>query len=286
MQGAPRAPASAGQTAAAVVGCGDPDDRHRIVTDTGSPAPNAVRLGFLYPGYAAEDDYPAIETMLGPEVRIDLVHTGVGEDAHREDALLEIGGRERLGPGAEELRARGVDAGVWACTSGSFIFGWEGAQAQVDALTEDLGVPASSTSFAFVNALAALGVTRVALAATYPADVAERFAEFLGRAGVEVVATGAQDIITAAEVGTLGPDATVDFVVAGDHPDAQAVLVPDTALHSVRLLERLESAVGKPVLTANQVTVWEALRLSGRRVDRDGLGALFSTTTSSGPLGR
>lgn len=256
------------------------------MTDHTAPAPTDVGLGFLYPGYAAEDDYPAIEAMLRPDVRIEVVHTGVGEDAHREDALLEIGGRERLGPGAEELRARGVDAGVWACTSGSFIFGWEGAQAQVEALTEDLGVPASSTSFAFVNALATLGVTRVAVAATYPADVAERFAEFLGHAGVEVVATGAQDIITAAEVGTLAADATVEFVVAGDHPDAQAVLVPDTALHSVRLLARLERAVGKPVLTANQVTVWEALRLSGWRVHHDGLGALFAPATAAGPLGR
>lgn len=235
-----------------------------------------VRLGFLYPGFAAEDDYPAIGETLGPDVTVEVVHTGMGEDAHREDALLEIGGRERLGPGAAELRARGVDAAVWACTSGSFIFGWDGARSQVDALTEDVGVPASSTSFAFVAALSALGLTRVAVAATYPGDVAERFAAFLDRGGATVVSTGSQGIVTAAEVGTLDADATIGFVAGGDHPDAEAVLVPDTALHTVRLLDRLEDAVGKPVLTANQVTVWEALRLSGRAVTADGLGALFA----------
>jgi maleate cis-trans isomerase len=38
---------------------------------------------------------------------------------------------------------------------------------------------------------------------------------------------------------------------------------------------RLEKELGKPVLTANQVSVWEALRLADRRVNAPGLGALF-----------
>jgi maleate cis-trans isomerase len=54
---------------------------------------------------------------------------------------------------------------------------------------------------------------------------------------------------------------------AGDHEDAEALLVPDTALHTVRELRRLEIAFGKPVLSANLVTVWEGLRLLDRRPD-------------------
>src|SRR5207248_11734249 len=38
-----------------------------------------------------------------------------------------------------------------------------------------------------------------------------------------------------------------------DHVDAEAVLLPDTALHTVAWLEALEDACRKPVLTANQV---------------------------------
>jgi maleate cis-trans isomerase len=65
------------------------------------------------------------------------------------------------------------------------------------------------------------------------------------------------------------------FVAANDHPDAEAVLVPDTALHSVRRLDDLDAALGKPVLTANQVTVWAGLRLAGHTEPRTGLGFLF-----------
>jgi maleate cis-trans isomerase len=219
-------------------------------------------LGFLYPGHAAEDDYPRLAAQLRAQPVVDLVHTSVGEDAHRVDALLDLGGPERLAEGASRF-AGPVDAVVWACTSGSFVFGWDGARDQADRLGELLGVPASSTSFAFVEAARAVGVRRVALAATYPPDVVDAFRAFLAQAGIDVVAAGAEDIITATEVGTLGRTRVIELVTAGDHPDAQAVLVPDTALHSVAWVAELEAALGKPVLTANQVTMWEALRLAG-----------------------
>jgi maleate cis-trans isomerase len=82
-------------------------------------------------------------------------------------------------------------------------------------------------------------------------------------------------IVTAAEVGALGRDRVFEVARAGDHPDAQAVLLPDTALHTVAWLDELEQRVGKPVLTANQVSIWQGLRLAGDAVPRPRLGALF-----------
>lgn len=237
----------------------------------------AQRLGFLYPGYAAEDDYPRMAAAIG-DVTVELVHTSVGEDAHRPDALLDLGSTDRLREGAAALKKRNVDCAVWACTSGSFIFGREGARRQVEEIERVLGAPASSTSFAFANATRACGLKRVAVAATYPRDVANAFADFLAEHGVETVSVGARGIVTAAEVGTLERERVVSFITSGHHPDAEAVLVPDTALHTAEWLEDLESALGKPVLTANQVTMWEALRLVGALRRVPGLGRLLRET--------
>lgn len=236
-------------------------------------------IGFLYPGFSAEDEYPTMERLLaasGPPVALPVVHTLMREDAHRVDALLDIGGEDVLGAGAATLRSRGVDAAVWACTSGSFVFGWDGASAQVEGVRAAANAPASSTSFAFVHAVRHLGLRRVAVAATYPQDVSERFVSFLAGAGIEVVSLSCQGIVTAAEVGTLGRDEVLSFVAANDHESAEAVLVPDTALHTVEWLTELEDLLGKPVLTANQVSVWEGLRLVGHAEPRAGLGALFA----------
>jgi maleate cis-trans isomerase len=251
----------------------------------------AGTIGFLYPGHSAEDDSPLLERLFarsGPPVRLPVVHTDIGEDAHRVDALLEMGSAARLAAGARELAGHGAQAVVWACTSASFVFGWHGARQQVRELSEEAGIPASSTSFAFAHAVQALGIRRVAVAATYPEDVAEHFAKFLKESGglkesgAEVVSTRGSGIITAAEVGTWGRTEVLALARGGDHPQAEAVLLPDTALHTAAYLTDLEAEIGKPVLTANQVTVWEGLRLLGAdTVDtpRAGLGTLFGAAS-------
>ncbi|MFD9092544.1 decarboxylase [Streptomyces collinus] len=233
-------------------------------------------LGFLYPGHSGEDDYPRIEQLLGSDIRLDVVHTDIGEDAHRVDALREMGSAERLAEGMEGLRLAGADTVVWACTSGSFVHGWEGAQEQVRTLARLGGMPASSTSFAFVHAARELGVRRVAVGATYPEDVAALFADFLRAGGLEVVATRSSGVVTAAEVGTWGEEEVLTLARSADGPDAEAVLLPDTALHTAAHLSLLEKSLSKPVLTANQVSVWEGLRLADRRVNAPTLGALFT----------
>jgi maleate cis-trans isomerase len=233
-------------------------------------------LGFLYPGHSAEDDYPRIEQLLGSDIRVDLVHTDIGEDAHRVDALQEMGSPERLARGVERLRLTGAEAVVWACTSGSFVRGWQGAHEQVRELARAAGMPASATSFAFVHAVAEIGAHRVALAATYPQDVTGLFVDFLRAGKVEVAAARSAGIITAAEVATWGEREVLALAREADVPEADAVLLPDTALHTVSHIPALEKDLGKPVLTANQVTVWEALRLADRRVNAPALGTLFT----------
>ncbi|MFE5216793.1 MULTISPECIES: maleate cis-trans isomerase family protein [unclassified Streptomyces] len=233
-------------------------------------------LGFLYPGHSAEDDYPRMEQLLGSDIRVDLIHTDIGEDAHRVDALREMGSAERLAAGMEGLRLTGAETVVWACTSGSFVHGWDGAQDQVRNLARLAGMPASSTSFAFVHAARELGVRRVAVGATYPEDVAALFADFLAAGGLEVTGMRSSGIVTAAEVGTWEEEDVLTLARAADVADAEAVLLPDTALHTAAHLSLLEKALSKPVLTANQVSVWEGLRLADRRVNAPTLGTLFT----------
>lgn len=242
-------------------------------------AAQSQAVGFLYPGYSAEDDYPRLEGILadaGATARLPLVHTDIGEDAHRVDALLEMGSAKRLAAKVREVTDQGVQAVVWACTSASFVFGWDGAQEQVRELSSTAGLPASSTSFAFAHAVQKVGAERVAIAATYPEDVAELFKGFLKAAGAEVVAMRGSGIITAAEVGTWGREEVLALARGGDHPDAQAVLLPDTALHTAAWIPDIEAELRKPVLTANQVTAWEGLRLLEEPVRCPRLGTLFA----------
>ncbi|WP_369196532.1 maleate cis-trans isomerase family protein [Streptomyces djakartensis] len=231
-------------------------------------------LGFLYPGHSADDDYPRIEQLLGSDIRVELVHTDLGEETHRLDAQ-GADSAARLAAEVQELRHAGADAVVWASTSGGFVQGWDGAQDQVRTLAQAAGLPASSTSFGFAHAVRELGVRRVAIGAAYPEDLAQLFAQFLRSDGVDVVSVHGSGGTAAAGAG-WGEAELLALARDCDHPEAEALLLPGTDLHTAAHIPALEKEVGKPVLTANQVTVWEALRLADRRVNAPELGALFT----------
>ena len=238
----------------------------------------APRLGFLYPSYSGEDDYPRMGALIRPAVQVEVVHTTIGEDAHREDALRDTGDSSRLLEGARTLTQIQVDVAMWACTSGSFVFGWAGANQQAREIQEVLGVPVSSTSLAFVAVLKALAISKVAIAGTYPEDVVQLFRDFLAETRIQTVHMGGRGIITGVEVGELSKQEVIGLIQQNNHPEAQAILVPDTALRTAGWIEELESTVdGKRVLTANQVTMWQALSLLDQFefTVKPGLGSLF-----------
>lgn len=238
-------------------------------------APPPARLGFLYPGHAAEDDYPLMGSMIEPPAQVTLIHTEFLEDAHTVEALSEMGSIHRLTEGAEKLADSGIESVMWTSTSASFVLGLDGIRQQIDTLEKVLGVPASTTAMAFARAVKAIGAKRVAIAATYPEEVAQRFREFLDHFEIDVVHLSSRGIVTAAEVGTLEREEVTDFALANARQDADALLIPDTALHSAAWLTDLEQAINQPVLTANQVSFWEALRLCGKLKPQKSLGHLF-----------
>src|SRR4051812_44502476 len=125
-------------------------------------------LGVLYPGHAAEDDYPTLASLLTSPVEVIVVHTPDEPSNTIEDAR-RTGDPERLRQGVHDLRRRcaalhrRVDAVVWACTAGSFVFGLGGAREQARDIALAAGVQATSTSLAFIDACRITGATRVAV---------------------------------------------------------------------------------------------------------------------------
>ncbi|WP_158894348.1 maleate cis-trans isomerase family protein [Amycolatopsis anabasis] len=246
-----------------------------------------TRIGVLYPTRGAgEDDYLALAERLTPgpaAVAAEYVTWGAGvhrladlDPLAKLRALREVGEEPRLLAAAERLRGFAPDVVTWTCSSCSFLRGRAGARRQADALAERLGVPASSTSLAFLAAAAALGVTRVALGSVYSGLVTAVFVEFLATAGIETVHRIELDAGSDREVAAWGPEKLLEIVRAADHPRAEALLIPETALHTADCLPELELAAGKPVLTATHVTLWDALRHAGNRRPRPHLGALFT----------
>ena len=150
---------------------------------------------------------------------------------------------------------------AYACTSGSFVNGANGERALVEVMT-DAGAPAAvTTAGALVEALTTLGTSRIAVATPYVATVTERLHGFLDDHGVEVITSvglGLQE-----QIWKVGYRQVIDIVRSADRPEAEAMFISCTNLPTYDIIGPLEAELGKPVLTANQVTIWAALRAMG-----------------------
>jgi maleate isomerase len=60
-------------------------------------------------------------------------------------------------------------------------------------------------------------------------------------------------------------DVTAQLVRDTNRADAQAVFISCTNLPTYDVIAALEAELGKPVLTANQVTMWSSLTTAGRK---------------------
>ncbi|WP_274426341.1 maleate cis-trans isomerase family protein [Chelativorans sp. YIM 93263] len=236
-----------------------------------------TRLGFLYPPCGAEDELYKYSEMLGKGVRASTVGVRIsgGDDEHAPEHLSRTGQIPNLEFSARILARLAPSAAIWTCTSGSFIDGRAHAEAQAEAISKATGAPAASTSLAFASALRHLEVTDVAVLASYPEATAKAFQRFLGEFGITVRAMHWLSIDS-------GPDASLleiaEMVAAAgtiDLAGAGALLIPDTAIPAWDVIAPLERQFGVPVLTANQVSVWEAARIAGLRVSKPEMGALF-----------
>ncbi|MFJ8913045.1 decarboxylase [Amycolatopsis sp. NPDC102389] len=241
------------------------------------------RIGLLYPTRdCGEDDFLALAGKLDPALAVDFAYVPWGEKIGRVDeldpagkheAVRELGEPDRLSAAARFDKT--PDVVSWACSSCSFTRGLDGAREQASVLGERLGVPARSTSLAYLTALTHLRAGRVALASVYHRDTTATFADFLAEAGVVTVHTVSADAPSDRALATWDRHRIAELAAAADHDEAEALLIPETALHTTPLLEDLETSLGKPVLTATAVTLWDALRALGTPPVRPGLGRLF-----------
>ena len=159
--------------------------------------------------------------------------------------------------GVEDLRAVSPSGYAYACTSGSFVHGLAGERMLTQTMRA-AGAPAAvTTSGALLAGLAALGVTRVAVATPYVPQVTERLARFLDEAGVTVV--GSSHLGLTAGIWKVPYARTVELILEADSNDAEAVVVSCTNLATYDVIAPLERRLGKPVVTANQATLWAAL---------------------------
>jgi maleate cis-trans isomerase len=231
-----------------------------------------ARVGFIYPA-SGRRDYEFLE----------MLPAGVSGHFSRvafagQGTLAAIGEMSDQGPledAARLLAPIGLDCVTWADTSGSFMFGVEGARHQAAGIGEAGGAPGSSTSVALLDACTTLGIRSLSVASPYMREVNDALLRFLGEAEIAVTDFGELGLPHERDCSFLAPE-RMRRLAAGIGRTGDALFIPCTDVPAVELIGELEQDLDKPVITANQVTAWHALRLSGVRPEHSSGGRLMA----------
>ena len=190
---------------------------------------------------------------------------------------------ERLGgyevdkiPGSEQMAGLGISdmdetlrlicgvrpaAVLYGCTSAtlthSAMFDRELA-AQIKARSGAVSITAAG---ALVNAIKALGASRIGLASPYLGEINNQAVNFLADEGIETIQRA--DIGRALDnygQGELTPEEVEALALRADGSEVEAIVLSCTDMRSVEVIDQVESKTGKAVVTSNQAMIFSLVR--------------------------
>ncbi|MFE7773075.1 decarboxylase [Streptomyces sp. NPDC057445] len=177
------------------------------------------------------------------------------------DLARLVSEHETLGDAVRALSVSEPEVIAYACTSGSFVGGLAGERAMCEAMTRAGEVASLTTSGALLEALEELGARRIALVTPYTESVTGALEEYLGEAGVAV--TGRAFLGLTRHIWKVPYRSVVDMARQAVVGAADALFISCTNLPTYDAIPQLEAELRMPVISANQVTMWAALRRIG-----------------------
>jgi maleate cis-trans isomerase len=104
-------------------------------------------------------------------------------------------------------------------------------------------------------------------------EIDQKGADYFRSQGIEVVYSGPAGLPSDQQA--IRPEAVFDWVRTHTPERAEAVFIGGNGFRAIGVINALEDALSRPVLTANQVAFWRALSLAKANVSIVNYGRIF-----------
>lgn len=168
------------------------------------------------------------------------------------------------------------DAVTFHCTANSTDGGTEGEAFILDALRKAGAGNVSTTATALRRALSVLKAKRVVMVTPYSQKVTDHEAEFLEAVGVEVLTAVGHGLADSDAYCAKPPSFWRDKTLEVRHKDADLYFVSCANTSSFSVIDELEKQLERPVITSNQIVVWDQVRALGLAGAGRAPGRLFT----------
>ena len=148
----------------------------------------------------------------------------------------------------------------------------------IDKIEKVSGAKSTSLSQAGIEALKMLGASKIVVANPHLQSIVDAEERYFKAAGFYVLKTRALDIEDSLEIGKRSPWENYRFVMSvyEDAPEADAIFISCGTFRSIEIIETLEKATGKPVVSSTTANAWMCLKLAGIKDPIFGCGRLLS----------
>jgi maleate isomerase len=248
-----------------------------------------IRTGVLTPHTTVgpEEEFPAMAPgrVLTCVARVSAKPTaggaGLVANPTTPSALRDLATPPLLDEAADMFLLGDVAAIAYASTSTGYALGFDDEAALVSRLSRRIGIPVFATCASAVLALCALEVERIALVHPpwFGAELKALGRSYFQGEGFEVVSSVSAAV--SLDPDRVEPAAVTEWTSRHVDDDAEAVFIGGNGFRAAGAIAPLEAAIGRPVLTSNQVLLWNLLAQARDTAQVSGFGQLFQYTTRS-----
>ena len=174
---------------------------------------------------------------------------------------------------AELLPEFDLDVVCYGCTSGSVVIGESNVVREL--VRGNPKRKATTLVTGVIEGLQALSARRIVMGTPYVDEINSIEAQYFIDKGFELLNVQGLNLTFDADITRVTPRYICEFAQAIDHPEADAIFISCGAMRAIEVIEDIEQATGKPVVTSNQGMMWKCLRMAGIDDRINGYGRLF-----------
>jgi maleate isomerase len=232
---------------------------------------NTYRIGLIV---------PSLNVTIEPEFN---AYAPSDVSVHATRLLLPKGDKEHLAqmaqdtePACDLLGTAKVNVIAYACTSGSLIRGIEWERDLAKRMESRVRVPAVTTASAVIDALKKLHLSKLAVGTPYIDEVNAAERKFLEDNDIAVTQIKGLGYVDGETLHREPPETAMKLAESVDSSHAEGIFLSCTDLKTFTVIDEIEKALGKPVISSNSATLWKCLQVMKKDPpERTDLGILF-----------
>lgn len=183
-------------------------------------------------------------------------------DLVTRDTLIEMDRNEGMS-GIRQLMSARPHVIAYGCTASSIVQGLDYDRHLRVEIERESKVPTTTAAHAIVEATKVLGARKVSLVSPYADAVASAEHRYFVSAGLDVLSGAHLGISDGFRLAEPGAAELFQLGLDGWDSASDALIISCLNTRSHTVIASLEQAIGKPVITSTQATLWHALKLAG-----------------------